>query len=350
MNNRFVVDKFTAQEWTTYGKLFTGNNIYQTWSYGEAHSQGWLYSVSRAVLFQGDRPMVMAQFRIAKIPCIGIGIATADWGPLWHYDDNRSSAEDYLSEFLSEVRNEYGVKRGLQVRFDPRSTFIKDQDARLSQIFEQQRFFANPNVRPYRTIILDLEQDLDVLRKNLHGDWRKHLVRAERPGLLVEFGSSVELFDRFRKIYDEMWGKKTFETGVNYNARRRMQNIAPEDELVMIWLFRHGEQDIGAGGFSALGNTMLSFLAATSPNAPKHANSGYLMHWLGVCKAKELGLRWHDLGGVTDIPGNEIDKFKKRMNGTYVMFPGRFELRRGMILGTLIDGGIKISRKLRRIL
>lgn len=179
MSNLLMADEFTKEEWTKYGATFSCNNIYQTWSYGEAHSQGLVYSVSRAILFQGDHPLVMAQFRIARIPLIGIGVATAVWGPLWRNDEDPSSAEDHLSEFLSEVRAEYGVKRGLQIRFDPRSTFSKEQDARLAKIFEQQGFYVNPNIRKYRTIVLDLSLDLDVLHANLHSKWRKELRDSE---------------------------------------------------------------------------------------------------------------------------------------------------------------------------
>ena len=271
--------------------------------------------------------MVMAQFRIARIPIIGIGVATAEWGPLWHYDEDPSLAEDHLGEFLSEVRAEYGVKRGLQIRFDPRSTFSKEQDARLAQVFEKNGFKINPQIRKYRTIILDMSLDLDVLHANLHSKWRKELRDSEKAGLEAEFGSSVELFDRFRRIYDEMWTKKTFVTGVRMPAIRKTQSIANPSESFLIWLIRYQEKDIGAGVFIAMGNTMLYFLAATSPKSRQKINPGYSIMWASVRKAKEMGLKWYDLGGLTDLPDSGVDKFKTRMNGTYIMFPGRFEAR-----------------------
>lgn len=325
MGNSFRVDKFTAEEWTKYGATFSCNNIYQTWSYGEAHSVGPLYSVSRAILFRGERPEIMAQFRIARIPVIGIGVATAFWGPLWRYDEDPSSAENHLGEFLSEVRKEYGVKRGLQIRFDSRGTFSKDQDACLTQVFETNGFKINSQIRTYRTIVLDLSLDLDVLHANLDSKWRRELGYSEKAGLETEFGTSDELFDRFCKLYDEMWANKTFATGVDIQAIRRTQKIAAADQRCLIWLALHQGEDIGAGVFSVLGNTLIYFLGASSPKARKKTNPGYLLQWLAVRKAKELGLRWYDLGGLTDIPDSGVDKFKTRMNGMYTMFPGRFE-------------------------
>jgi lipid II:glycine glycyltransferase (peptidoglycan interpeptide bridge formation enzyme) len=303
--------------------------------------------MSRAILFDGDRPLVMAQFRITKIPLISTGIATASWAPLWRYEDDMTSAENHLAEFLINVRDEYCSKRGLQIRFDPRSTYSKDYDERLEQVFTQAGYNTNPAIRPYRTAILDLNLDLSKLHANLHSKWRKELRDSEKTGIELESGSSIELFDRFKKIYDEMWAKKTFATGVHIPAIYETQSTALQDQRFLIWVAKDNGKDIGAGVFSIIGNSILYFLAATSPNMRQKTNPGYSILWASVCKAKELGLRWYDLGGLTDLPDSGVDKFKTRMSGIYTMFPGRYEARSNTKTADLVDMGEKCFKLIR---
>lgn len=351
MNNCFKVDGFDRGEWTTYGKLFAGYNIGQTWGYGEGHCKRPFYGVSRAILFQGDRPLVMAQFRIAKIPGIKIGVATCEWGPLWHFDDDRGTTDAQLSEFLSKAKEEYVKKRGLSIRFDLRSTFAEDQDAHLINVFEKNGFKYDPQTRKYRTFVLDLSLDANELSARLHPEWRRRLKVSEKAGFEVEWGSSVEMFDRFRKVYDKMWAHKKFPTGANMNMIRKTLTIAKPEKDIVISIIGYQGEDVCAHIDSPLGNTMLSYLGASCPKARKNTNPGYFIRWAVIQKAKDMGLRWYDLGGITDLPSGEgVDEFKKRMNGKHIMYPGRFEVRNGKVLGTVIDVGIKYFSKLSQLL
>jgi lipid II:glycine glycyltransferase (peptidoglycan interpeptide bridge formation enzyme) len=289
---------------------------------------------------------------MTKIPLIGAGVATALWAPLWRYEEDITSAENHLTQFLSDVREEYCIKRGLQIRFDPRSTYSKDYDERLAQVFTKAGYNINPDVRPYRTIILDLNLDLSQLHANLHSKWRKELRDSEKAGIELEGGSNIELFDRFRKVYDEMWAKKTFATGVNMLAIRETQNTALKDQAFFVLIAKDNGKDIGAGVFSIIGNTIFYFLGASSPSMRQKSNPGYSILWTSVCRAKELGLRWYDLGGLSDLPDSGADRFKTRMNGIYTMFLGRYEARANAGTAGLVDIGEKwfklIRRKLRR--
>jgi lipid II:glycine glycyltransferase (peptidoglycan interpeptide bridge formation enzyme) len=349
MVNRFVVDKFTAEEWSKCGNLLSCNNIYQTWSYGAAHCKKPFYSVSRAILFQGDRPLVMAQFRIAKIPGFRLGFATCQWGPLWPSDEDENITEAFLSEFLTKVIDEYSKKRGLSIRFDLHSTFREDKDAHLTNVFKKNGFKYDSQTRRYRTYILDLSLDCNELRSRFHSEWRRRLRISEKVGFYIEWGSNVEMFDRFRRVYDEMWAHKTFATGIDMDMIRETVKIAKPEEGFLISVVKHEDKDVCAHVDSCLGNTMYSFLGATSPQERKNTNPGYLIRWEALQKAKAMGLRWYDLGGVTDIPsGVSLDEYKKRMNGQYIMNPGRFELRYSGALGKISDLGIKYIQEIRK--
>jgi hypothetical protein len=323
MNRRFQVDGFSREQWTQWCASFPGNNLYQAWDYAEAHSDGPCREVSRAVLFQDDAPVALAQFRIKRLPIAALGVAEANWGPLWHAG-TEAIAEEQLGEFLEAIREEYGG-RGLDVRLEIPGAVDGMQPDRVASILSAHGFQARPDQRAYRTVVLDLTQGLDKLRSNLNAKWRNSLNNAEKAGLQAECGSTLDHFDRFLQLYNEMWERKKFPTGVRMDAIRAFQASAPEGARLLVWIVQDQGSDIAAGVFWALGNTMHYFLGATSPRIRKNTNPGYLLQWLNVRKAIELGLRCYDLGGLTDLPDSGVDLFKVRMGGSRIVFPGWFE-------------------------
>jgi hypothetical protein len=324
MKHLLQIDGISREEWTQGCASFACNNLYQEWDCGEAHSVGRFREVSRAALISNGKPVVMAQFQLKRLPVAGIGVAEAHWGPLWH-SDLGMAGESYLIEFLEGIQEEYSVKRGLNLRLEIRGAANKEQNDRIANILTGQGFTLHTNIRNYRTVILDLTQSLDQLRGGLHGKWRNALNKAERAGLEAECGSTAQHYERFLKIYEEMWAQKRFPSGVRMEAVRAFHLNAIESNKFFIWIISDGGHDVAAGVFSAMGDTMLYFLGATSPHMRKDSNPGYLIQWLNLRKAIELGLHYYDLGGLTDLPDSGVDQFKNRMGGSRVVFPGWFE-------------------------
>ena len=167
----------------------------------------------------------MAAFRIKRLPLIGGGVAEVDWGPVFHVDQDFT--ED-LTEFLTNVHDVYHREKGLEVRFTPRGTLSVEKIKQLADVMEKCGFRFNPNVRAYRTSILDVSRDLATIRKQLAQKWRNRLNAAERAGLMLETNSSPPMFDRFYKIYQEMWSEKRFRTGVRLPVIRKIHYALPE--------------------------------------------------------------------------------------------------------------------------
>jgi len=266
---------------------------------------------------------VVAQFRVKKIPFINTGVADVEWGPLWNNNGDNSNFDE-LRLFLRHVKKEYTEKRGLITRIWPRSTYSEEGDTSLSNVFAEEGFEINTAVRPYHTVMIDLTKPLDVIRGALHRKWRNHLNVAERAALENESGNSIEYFDRFYSIYKTMWGQKRFPTGVRLPIIRELQAQLPHPRKLLITIIHDGQIDIGATVCAVFGDTMLYFLGATVPNLRSKSRPGYLLQWLHIQKAKELGMRWYDLGGYDD-DNQAIAGFKKRMNGLQIVFPGQFE-------------------------
>lgn len=312
------------QWWSQHCRHFQDMILHQIWHYADLHSRSPFRQADSAVLLDGHGcPLAMARIRIKKIPLAGVGVAEIDRGPLWIRCESKPRL-NVLGMMLDSLKQEYCIKRNLELRMRPRSTMDPDIDAQLPDLFEKHGFHKNADVRPYHTIILDLDKSLDAIRSDFHQKWRNQLNVAERANLEVEYGTTVEHFDRFYAVYKAMWAKKKFPTGVRLPIIRRLQKHLPSDQQLLITIVRDGRQDIGATVCAPFGDTMVYFLGATMPNLRTDSRPGYLLQWLHIQKAKELGFRWYDLGGYDDN-NQAIARFKKRTNGLQIIYPGQFE-------------------------
>ena len=319
---RLAIDELDTTDWQAALAQFDMANVYQTWYYAVTHSRGPFRTVCRAALVRDAHVEVMAQFRVKRVPLTSLGIADADWGPIW--DPHASRSETTLRTFLRLVHKQLCQERRLMVRFVPCSTFLAEADEALVRLLGESGFELDPASRPYRTIVLDLSLPLEVLRRQLHGKWRNHLSAAERANLTVESGRDLEYFVRFYSLYQEMWRRKRFPSGVRMSAISRLHRLMPANERFFISIARQDKQDVAAKVCITCGNTVLSFLSATRPGAVRRHSPGYLLQWFNICTAQSLGYRWYDTGGIADNDASGVYSFKTRMNGELVYFPGRF--------------------------
>lgn len=328
INYRFLIDNFDQSDWALWLASFPDANIYQTWDYGRLHSAGTLRKVSRMVMLDGDRPAAMIQLRLKGFGSLVPGVAEGDYGPVWNGRPGIANP-DVLRTFLAKVVDEFGVRRRFQLRIRAQHTFSEQTAAALRIAFEDAGFTQNAAVRAYHTVVIDLSQTVEAIRKDLHQKWRNQLNGAERSDLTVERGKSADLFDRFCVIYDRMWAKKKFPTGVRIPLIRAIMDQSKESDRFIVTVVSDEKsgpkQDVGATVCAPVGDTLLYFLGATEPELRANTRPGYLMQWLHITLAKEMGFRYYDAGGYNEQDGPEIAQFKLRMGGQPIIYPGQYD-------------------------
>ncbi|MBP7051868.1 MAG: GNAT family N-acetyltransferase [Phycisphaerae bacterium] len=342
LHGSFETDQWSSSQWDSLTSRFAATSIYQLGLYAELHSAGRFREYSRAALFDQEHKVAASlQMRIKRLPFQQGGVADGEWGPLWENLDQ-------LAAFLRCLHQEYVEKRKMELRLTPASTYSDSLDKELVQCLEEQGFRRNAEARPYHTVVVDLSQSLEDIRAGFHQKWRNQLNVAEKAGLQHECGTSDEFFDRFLRIYEQMWQNKKFPTGVRVPIIHRMHRSLPERQKLLVTIVKDGNTDLGATVCAAYGHRLLYFLGATMPGLRSEARPGYLLQWLHMSKAKELGLRWYDAGGYDDA-NQDIARFKKRMNGNLVIYPGQYVCGSQRTSAKAVAWAEVVYRKMRRI-
>jgi lipid II:glycine glycyltransferase (peptidoglycan interpeptide bridge formation enzyme) len=277
--------------------------------------------VDRIVITSQNQVQLAAQAKIKKIPIFGFGVVDIVWGPLCH--PTTWFDPDEIALLLSVLKREYLKSTKVQMRIEPRGHVDETLNKAIVCALENNGFQRKETFREYRTIVLDLWKSLDTLRANFHPKWRAELVSAEKTKLTVSYGRDLTYFDRFMVIYDAMWSKKRFPTGVRVGWVRRM--FYHNDHNLHVFLIQSDGADVAGAIISQSGDTGPYYLGASMPGLRDSKSPGYLLHWKIIEYLKNAGIRWYDLGGLLDQEESGVDRFKKRTNGDRVVFPGRFE-------------------------
>jgi lipid II:glycine glycyltransferase (peptidoglycan interpeptide bridge formation enzyme) len=334
------VDQATDSEWSELLDQFDDANIYQTAAYGNAR---WgEATLSRLVLRKNAEAVAIAQFRIIRPTPLKFGMAYLRWGPLW---EKKGSAPDteIADRFAAALRDEYLRKRKLFVRILPNAFAGSARAALFQSAFSK---FAAEHGGPgdtYRTMVLDLSFPLEQLRSRLDKKWRNQLTRSEKNDLTIVHGQGPEEFQTFREMYWQMRRRKSFDTKVDVDEFARMQKCLPQSQRMQILICE--EQGVPVAGLvaSAMGNSAVYMLGATSDSG-MNAKGAYLLQWTLICWLKQRGIRWYDLGGI-DPEGNPgVYHFKKGMAGEGVCHVRPLSASESAVSSGLVKTGLAVQR------
>jgi lipid II:glycine glycyltransferase (peptidoglycan interpeptide bridge formation enzyme) len=305
------VDRATPADWSKMLDLFDDANIYQTSAYGGVR---WgEKNLSRLVLKRDGEVLGMAQIRIIRPTPLKFGMAYLRWGPLWERRGLPLDPE-VPTRMARAIEDEYVDKRKLFLRILPNAFAGSSRATTMQAAF--CRFTAEPldTGNTYRTLVLDLSPSLDELRKRLDPKWRNKLSGAEKNNLKVVAGNGREEYQTFCQLYYQMRKRKTFETTVDVEEFRRMQEDLAEAHRMQILICEDKAIPVVGLVASAMGDSAIYLLGATS-DAGLNTKGAYLLQWTMIRWLKENGIRWYDLGGI-DPEGNPgVFSFKRGLSG-----------------------------------
>src|SRR5207248_3101437 len=105
-------------------------------------------------------------------------------------------------------------------------------------------------------------------------------------------GANSDFYERFLTAYREMMSRKRFETTVDVAEFREMQRHLPMSLKMQVFLCLKSSKVLNALVVSALGDTAIYLLGATSDEGLK-LKGAYLLQWRAIQWLKEKGCRWY---------------------------------------------------------
>jgi hypothetical protein len=339
------VERLGADAWHALIGRFDDLNLYQTLPYACCR---WPRSeLSHLVLTRDEEVIAAVQTRITPVPLLG-GFAYVRWGPLWRLR-GRSPDPAVLGQILRAIKLEYVVRRGLVVRLLPREI----ECAEVRQIYLEEGFLPRPSSDASdTTLIVDVTPPLQVLRAGLDPRWRSNLNHAQRAALVFTEGTDLALFDRFAPVHAEMVDRKRLLDLGDVEVLRRIQELLPPEwRMRVVLCSEDGGRDVAGAISSALGDTALAILWATSPRG-RDLKGAFALQWRVLDWLKAQGCRRYDLGGVDKAANPGGHRFKSGLsgrNGREARFIGGFEASARSVLPFLLSAGISVRTASRRV-
>lgn len=181
---------------------------------------------------------------------------------------------------------------------------------------------ASTYIRGTVVLAVDLSTDLVSLRSAANGKWRNSLSKAERSGLTIVNGSIDELFALLR----HMAYRKGFRIPYSIDFVAALAGQEAANFRVRLAVSPVGPAAVWAD--ATVGGTATYLMGATSEEG-RTSNASYLLAWDAVLRARSLGAKFLDLGGVDPDSEEGTDRFKKRTGGQLLRFPGIYLFGQG---------------------
>jgi lipid II:glycine glycyltransferase (peptidoglycan interpeptide bridge formation enzyme) len=238
---------------------------------------------------------------------------------------NSSASIEIFIQAVRALKNEYVHKRGLLLRIFP--LFYDDEEDAVFNVLKREGFLRVENLMADRTLIMDLNNSLEDIRKGLKQKWRNQLNAAERNNLVVIEGNDDEMFKLFVGVYRQMRERKVLPRVASIDEFWCIHQILPENFKLRVFVCTENEIPCAGAVCSSIGNTGIYLFGATNEIAMKNKAS-YLVQWKAIDWLKNAGCTKYDLHGINPEknPGNYL--FKSGLcgkNGKDVHFLGVFE-------------------------
>lgn len=302
----------TQEQWQQWMIQIGRSNLLQSWSYGEAKAEESSWQVVRGVFYCKGNPVAIVQMlqkRVAGLFCV----MRINRGPLFLKTVTPQELLDIWAKLLS-----FGnFRRGRILTIAPEVDL-----SRSSMIMAAKmglRFFS-PQM--WESVWLDLEPELDQLRKRLDGKWRNMLAFAEKSGLNLEVGSDERLFDWMMEKYQRLMQEKEFYGAPVSFLKSLQRHSSNEQPLIILRVVHEGE--FIAGICLACHGATATYLVGWNGNQGRKLKANQYLLWNAIAYLKQRGFRWFDLGGINEERTPSITTFKLGLCGERYELMGEY--------------------------
>ena len=304
-------DSCDRQRWTRLLQQAGKSSLEQSWAYGEAISAHARQSLRRGLLVRGEEPLALVQVFARHLAPLGY-LNRVLRGPVWiepELDDQTRL------DLLRAIRASFRLRRRELLLWLPELPDDPSSEAALRSLGSRRM------VTGYSSAWLDLSRSEGELRAGLHVKWRNALKSAERGKLRIKashggrvMADSLARYDSFRR------GKRFLGPDGGFIAR--IAEAGQRDKETLLLNAELGGEAVAGIVLVRHGASATYFAGWTSPEGRRH-NAHNLLLWQGICRLREAGTQWLDLGGINPAaPG--VARFKLGLGGKVFTLTGTY--------------------------
>ena len=300
---RLVWDGATRVQWQQWMAHAGRSNLLQSWAYGEAKSEHSGWRVRRGVFYRDNEPIALVQVLQKRVAGL-LSVSRINRGPLF-FRAPLSQEQHAVWKELARLGN---LWHGRVLTVAPELGLSGSSLA----LMEDMRF-RQFSLSAWESVWVDLELDVDALRKRLDGKWRNMLTFSEKAGLKLEADSDNARFDWMIARYQEMMQTNGF-SGPPVNLLLNLRRHTSREERLLILRAVHEGEPV-AGICLACHGAAATYLLGWNGHKGRNLRAHQYLLWQAFIHLKQSGLRWLDLGGISEEHTPGITAFKLGVNG-----------------------------------
>jgi len=238
-------------------------------------------------------------------------------GPIIPYKEDKHVLGDILMKEIIKTTD----KATTHLRVEPRiETFPKV----IFDDFEK----APINLQPRYTQIINLEKDVEDIKKEMKSKCRYNIKVAEKHNIEVSIENmSQDNLKRFYALYKETFTRSNFE-GKKFQLFENLANSCKH--IAKLYFAKKDGQDLAAAIIIYFADRS-TYLYGGSSNQGRKYMPTYLLHWKIMEDAKINRFKEYDMWGVAPASSKEnhswkgISEFKMKFGGEQKVFIGAFD-------------------------
>jgi hypothetical protein len=307
-----VWDQATRQQWQGWFEQAGRSSLMQSWDYGAAKSGPAGWSARRGVFYLHNEPLALVQLLQKRMAGV-LRIARINRGPLCL----RELLPQEQRAIWKELARLGGIRHGRVLAVAPEADLSGSSLALFAELG-----FRQFSPRAWESVWIDLGLELSLLRKRLDGKWRNMLAFSEKAGLQVEIGSDAQLFDWMLARYQELMLESNF-TGPPISfllaLRKHFDNGSP---LLILRAVTEGE---AVAGICLIPHgATATYLLGWNGQKGRNLKANQYLLWQAIVHLKQRGVRWLDLGGISEEHTPGVTAFKLGLNGERYELVGEY--------------------------
>ncbi len=312
-------DTLNRQEWESV-LTERGGSLQQSWAYGEAmRSLG--VGVFRAAVYSPRGQLLCLGQLTARRILAYLVVATCSRGPIW-------TEEGLALDPMSRAAALKGMQKALPAS-GWKAVLISPNDPGPTDpaLHRFHRVMTG-----YSTVMVNLSNDEEALRRALQGNWRNRLVKAERALAGASQGPSRWSLH----LNASMGPTRTVlkQEGLQRSARGFSglplgfieQFIGAHKDANRAFLLARVDvgSELAAGLIFLLHGSRATYHIGWGNDLSRQNNLHTLLMWRAMLELKRRGIRLLDLGGVNTESLAGITRFKLGTGGEPICLPGTY--------------------------